>query len=320
MFSETGEAVPMRMIETVIRDGPHHGLKRIYAPDLDRHRWQLLRTATPIIADSVYDLYAEKYQSFERDGLGRISLKEDADVWSAERKITVSNIGSVLTNLAPPFENFFVEWRDGLTAGLHDYHGVHFYSFPADYPYFDIEREKLERPWLAEKEWKWLMVADVYQSVNATGRVLGPVMGQLMFVPEDGDHTSTIARQYPEFTNREDQYVFFLSRLEIAHLAIHLMHGESIRVQAEDRPEAWAKNYRKRNGTAPVKYKVLDIKCVREVLEREGQMSETGITRALHVCRGHFRTYQSGKRVWIDEHLRGDPDKGVIEKTYRVNP
>jgi hypothetical protein len=302
----------------VIRDGPNFGARRRLTPALDQVRWRLLREATPIIADSVYDFYAEHHEPFERKE-GGVVLKDTADVRFGDRKLKVST-GLTLTNLAPPFDNFFVEWRDGLTHDIHEFFGVHFYAFPNSVYPFDLEVERQKREWLRDKQWKWMYVAELYQSVNATGRTLGPFLGQVMFIPEDGDNARSIYRHYPEFTNNDAQYLMFVSRLDIGWLSVNMMHGETVRVTAGERPEGWAKNYQKRNGQPPIKYKVLDIHAVQEVLERDGNVSKTGITHALHVCRGHFRRYESGKVVWIDEHERGDASKGRVEKKYNVVP
>lgn len=38
----------------------------------------------------------------------------------------------------------------------------------------------------------------------------------------------------------------------------------------------------------------------------------------LHMRRGHWRTLQSGKKVFVREAIVGDPDRGVVEKDYRM--
>src|SRR5260370_17745893 len=102
-------------------------------------------------------------------------------------------------------------------------------------------------------------------------------MGQVLLVPEDGDNYSIICQQYPEFTNNVGQYLFFISRLEIGLLSIQMMHGKTIHVTSQSRPEKWAKNYQIRVGQPPIQYKVLDIHAIRRVLDREGKIHETGI-------------------------------------------
>lgn len=38
----------------------------------------------------------------------------------------------------------------------------------------------------------------------------------------------------------------------------------------------------------------------------------------LHERRGHWRTIANGRKVWVRDCLVGDPDRGVVEKDYRV--
>jgi hypothetical protein len=37
-----------------------------------------------------------------------------------------------------------------------------------------------------------------------------------------------------------------------------------------------------------------------------------------HQARGHWRTYQSGKRGWVRECFRGDASKGAVFKDYKI--
>lgn len=46
----------------------------------------------------------------------------------------------------------------------------------------------------------------------------------------------------------------------------------------------------------------------------------TGIVRALHAARGHYRRCKSGRVVWVKPHWRGSAEKGVALKSYKVDP
>lgn len=47
---------------------------------------------------------------------------------------------------------------------------------------------------------------------------------------------------------------------------------------------------------------------------------------AMHTCRGHFADYRKGKGLfgklkglyWINSHVRGSEEHGVVEKDYAV--
>lgn len=83
---------------------------------------------------------------------------------------------------------------------------------------------------------------------------------------------------------------------------------------------------RQRSGKLPMyEYKILTIKPGQSYGHRGGEISPTGQTRRQHVRRGHFRTFTAdrykamkGKRVWIQSHVVGDEERGVIHKDYRV--
>ncbi len=113
-----------------------------------------------------------------------------------------------------------------------------------------------------------------------------------------------------------------------ACLALSFMHCRNVKIAEERPPEKLSKKYRKRTGRSLLKYRVLQIDHMKEVLEREGHASMTGLKRALHICRGHFNHYgQDGKgllfgkyaaTVWIPMHARGSKMEGVVVKDYAV--
>lgn len=73
-------------------------------------------------------------------------------------------------------------------------------------------------------------------------------------------------------------------------------------------------------------HRVLMITKPGKQYESTGIECPVGAGRPLHMCRGHVREYTEksplfGKysgRFFIHEHLRGDPDNGMIEKEYSI--
>lgn len=49
----------------------------------------------------------------------------------------------------------------------------------------------------------------------------------------------------------------------------------------------------------------------------EGSL-KTGSPRRQHWRRGHIRRLRDGRKVWVQPHLAGDPDRGFVDKDYRV--
>lgn len=62
----------------------------------------------------------------------------------------------------------------------------------------------------------------------------------------------------------------------------------------------------------------LGIDPVTKALPQEAR--PTGIVRALHATRGHYRRYKSGRVAWVKPHWRGSADKGIALKSYKVDP
>jgi len=69
----------------------------------------------------------------------------------------------------------------------------------------------------------------------------------------------------------------------------------------------------------------LEIDPMKEVLRTEGQVATVGLQKALHICRGHFKTYDEkplfGRlkgTFWWPQTLRGSANQGVVLKDYAV--
>ena len=67
-------------------------------------------------------------------------------------------------------------------------------------------------------------------------------------------------------------------------------------------PDAKLEKRRKKKGKAPARpYKILNIAPLQVILRREGGATEpTGIKKALHICRGHFRDYTARGRYLVN--------------------
>jgi len=75
-----------------------------------------------------------------------------------------------------------------------------------------------------------------------------------------------------------------------------------------------------------VRYHVLDIKPIRQLLDRYRRGEKSDLRHALHICRGHFKTFAPdapllGKAVgtfWWGPQVRGSREEGTVLKDYRV--
>ena len=69
---------------------------------------------------------------------------------------------------------------------------------------------------------------------------------------------------------------------------------------------------------AAMEYKTLTIDVTKGTTGLLDQTGGEGPSKRLHDVRGHWRTYRSGKRVWIRAHLRGDESLGIVQKEYSL--
>ncbi|MEI6131978.1 MAG: hypothetical protein WCQ41_04050 [Bacillota bacterium] len=134
------------------------------------------------------------------------------------------------------------------------------------------------------------------------------------------------------FNSGEGRDVWSYSVLLPALSCITFMHCKNVQLTERD-PNldlpSWAKKHREKKGEPPLlKYYTINISIVRKLLKNEGNIEHNGFRKALHICRGHFKNYVDGKGLfgkyhglyWVDMHVRGDQEIGVIKKDYKLKP
>lgn len=111
-----------------------------------------------------------------------------------------------------------------------------------------------------------------------------------------------------------------------ALLAISFLHCRNVTTEVVA-PDLKLNRARSRRARRPLRrYKVLRIEPMTRTLSREGSIEAQGLAKALHICRGHFKTYEErplfgrlrGTWFWQD-HIRGSIEAGVVEKDYEVD-
>ena len=110
-------------------------------------------------------------------------------------------------------------------------------------------------------------------------------------------------------------------------MGISFMNCKNV-TRLEKREVSSPKAVKRQNAPPFIKYYILDINPMKEVLRTEGHSESIGLKKALHICRGHFATYTAekplfGKYVGMfhrPDHVRGSAEKGVVVKDYNVKP
>lgn len=111
--------------------------------------------------------------------------------------------------------------------------------------------------------------------------------------------------------------------------AIQLMHCKNISLEEKDPlselPSKARRQFLKRNKEPLREYYTLNIDPMKKILKDKGNIEFNGFKKALHICRGHFKTYEGkglfGKyqgTFWIPQHLKGNKSEGEIVKDYKI--
>jgi hypothetical protein len=146
--------------------------------------------------------------------------------------------------------------------------------------------------------------------------------------------SNTVCNTTPQFERRFQNMSQGASRAEMIpplmtpiHLGVSLCHANNVDLYEDEVPTP-VQEKRRKSGKNPGKtFKCLDIESMKKQSRRESKDGESDVERALHICRGHFKTYTEdnplfGKHTgtyWWPMHVRGNEDAGEVNKSYRVN-
>jgi hypothetical protein len=284
------------------------------------------------------------------DNVAQFYADHDRDVWDMHDHIP---------NWSPPWSHFFAEWNEPKTwtlngercqrrdfefsqVGLHclscdvtdanrgDRAGwADFLSRFAGGPLDVVHLETLLFAHLPAA--RWVLACSVWQSVSlrpCCGRPLWLGLAHFLVIDRRGrllrHFTSGACANFLRDPDGSLPDAVF-SPLHILGLGLSFCHCKNVRQveRTADEGERW----HRRTRVPRLRYRVLDIDPMREVLRREGDSENTGLQRALHICRGHFATYTDNfmgrpldkpMTVWRPAHVRGSLDEGIVVSDYNV--
>ncbi len=174
----------------------------------------------------------------------------------------------------------------------------------------------------------WLEVATVGEI--SAGRYMGPLACFTLLLDEQGRLLGKHTIIYMNWVSPAPQPDFFAEWLAGPLLCLGMVlsffHCKNVGLREEVPPQALSRAHQKRHGKPLTRYHVLEIEPMKQVLRTEGQRDETGLKKALHICRGHFADYREGQglfgkyhgRYWVPMHARGAIKEGVVTKDYAV--
>lgn len=229
-----------------------------------------------------------------------------------------TDLGDVVSSVAPPFPRFFVEF-DGAPNPF----GLGAWGVLFEERHHDGD--------------SWLVAGTLFEEWRR-GKPIGPVItwllpltadGRLQPGDEEGRGAIFVEPLDPDLVPDEIFLQFGDSLTQLvgpALLTISFMHCRNVDVRPVDPPAKLSRKAERRRGRPLSRYYVLEIEPMRRVLELEGGAGTQGLRSALHICRGHFKTYTDtaplfGKLTgtyWWESFVRGSPEEGLVEKDYRL--
>ncbi len=152
---------------------------------------------------------------------------------------------------------------------------------------------------------------------DGAGAIHGRPIWKRTYIPESPDSTGQFNAEIENW----------MSLFGPAFLALSFLHCKNVKVARETPPAPLSRAFQKRHGRPLVRFHTLQITPMRKVLEREGNAATAGLRKALHICRGHFKTFTPDGKLfgrlsgtyWWDAHVRGSREQGLLLKDYEVN-
>jgi hypothetical protein len=211
-----------------------------------------------------------------------------------------------IPNAGPPWPLAWYEFRVP---------GKYVEDFPEELAWWVDAEERDEGGWrLHCYAWGW---------IRGHTDVVGPMGGHIVDVATDGTVEMLTPMGFKGWTP-ELAYGTLTYLLPVL-MANSFAHCRNVREEVVTPPEKLSRAYRRRHGVNLTRYSVLLIDPMREVLRTEGRAGKVGELRALHICRGHFKTFDEkplfGKvqgTYWWPAHVRGKAEAGEVRKGYRV--
>jgi len=241
-------------------------------------------------------------------------------------------------NLAPPFERFWMEFKVPKAVILSQERVE--WKLSGDYLGALIEGSK-RPPWTLDLstfvdidsrpfDCSYMFTFHVELDDDAHTILLPGSTRPEMFIPHGTSlrHMIDGFRYTPEETEKlKVAAMIHSAALFPMFLAISFMHCKNVTLKQQASDAALAKRNLQR-GKPSLKYHVIEIEPLKQILRTEGRIETEGLPKALHICRGHFAKYAEdgpglfGKgihgRFWIPQHVRGSEKRGVVVSDYNV--
>lgn len=180
---------------------------------------------------------------------------------------------------------------------------------------------------------RWIVFLLLYWEITK-GNIVGPVSATALMLDEYGAFIRSTDGQYrvahveldDDIEEGELDIFGFISILHPTLLAMSLTHCKNVALEDNEPARKLNRKHYKRHGLPLTTYKTLQIEPMKQTLNGQGGARTFGLSKALHICRGHFATYSPDKPLfgkyagtfWKPQHVKGNKASGEIVKDYAV--
>ena len=196
----------------------------------------------------------------------------------------------------------------------------------------DLKSTFVEYGKTIDAEARWLMSMTCYYSRREDMNTSGWMGKMTLLLDKDGFELESKYFQAPDHVISQGEEAVgnarFIVKLVLVPVlvAISLMHCKNIELVNKPITRAMKRRV-KRTGVPMVVEKVLVIEPFKRKVINETTGEHSGLTLAMHICRGHFREYSEEKplfgkysgKYWIPQHARGNKESGEVDKEYEVS-
>ena len=179
------------------------------------------------------------------------------------------------------------------------------------------------------KNAKWFCVVNVVQEFKTRDAVQEVHLPTVLSMWLDAHGVITefnVCGAIPIDGSAEDMKLDLMGTIYGSLLAVAFMNCKNVARNDVTATEGPSDKWIRRQKTSRIRYHVLDINPMKEVLQVEGGIETNGLKKALHICRGHFATYTPDKPLfgsvvgtfWKPSHVRGTIESGAVLKDYRI--
>jgi hypothetical protein len=252
-----------------------------------------------------------------------------------------TNMADVVASMAPAFDRFFIEFQAVPRRGSSSSWAAFLGEFSAWGALVTADQYSDRYGVFEEDDGapRWILTLLLFLE-REKGKPFGPAAEHVLGLAEDGtwfrhangsnwwaggaagffepDLTWDLQN---EWGDRTAQLLFPVL------LAISFMHCKNVQLREESPAEALSRKHRRKHGRELVRFHTLEIEPLRRLLDQHRSTGAHGLRNALHICRGHFKTFSPeapllGRHTgtyWWAPHLRGTREEGVVAKDYRIN-